>query len=254
MFALSCAVVGTSGANVISVGVPSGSLVKEVANLVKRHSPREFRDVSAAKIKLYMALEQGEFIPRSSFELGLLPEVLEAGEYNFARDFILEAWVELDEPDEVLESVLPPRSAHQQAGIVQVVALIPSRRVRLIFGHEVCRISVNASALVGELKDEVKNRTSEMIKLVEAKLGDRRLHRDDVRARRSPQVMDFLRAIAARDEIDLSRTVVSVFGDGDRDIIDALVVPSEMMVDPCPPSPTREGSSTQKMKQRHGYL
>jgi len=225
MRALSCAVVGTTGVNLVALELPDQALTRSLARLLKRTCPREFRGVTTSHIKLFEAAGHGKPTKSTSFELSLLPELLAEGNFSLAQS-ILSDWHELD-----LDSQLPASDGGGGA-LVHIVAVIPVRNIVCLANNVVVRVIVNKSASVGELKDEIKNVTSERIKIVEAKIGGRQLPRGDVENRRSPQVANFLRALAAKDEMDLSCTVGSIFGDAiGREGIHVFAVPCEIVIE-----------------------
>ncbi|KAE9314295.1 hypothetical protein PF008_g19518 [Phytophthora fragariae] len=248
MPSISCAVVGTDGTSLLAVDAPSSSSVGEVSNLLKARRPQAFRDVIPLEMQMFRTGSHGRYISSTSFELGLLPEFLEAGEYKWASEYILSDWEELH-PDENTGNALPPATGGDRAQVVQIVALIPVRKVVCACGHNVFRVSINESAAVAELKDEIHRRMAGMSKLVKAKIGNLSLTRDEVRGRHSLQVADRLRLLAASDEIDTSRTVRAVFGDREsREAIDVLIVPYEINVEPLQ-TPAAGGGRSNPLQQ-----
>ncbi|POM64535.1 Hypothetical protein PHPALM_19921 [Phytophthora palmivora] len=89
MRALVCAVVDTTGIQIMPIDIQGGVLVGELAEQLKRECP-----------------QHGKYVDTASFELGLLPVFMEAGEYRMAKS-ILSDWLML-EPDITLDSQLPP--------------------------------------------------------------------------------------------------------------------------------------------------
>lgn len=212
MPSISCAVVGAAGSSLVAVDAPPTSTVREVSVLLKARSPLEFQDVHPSKVRMFRTGPRGTYISSASFELGLLSDFLEAGEFKWASEYILSDWDELHH-EENTGIALPPATGGIQATSVQLVALVPVRKVSCACGHDVFGVVINESAAVAELKDEIHNRMAGMVKLVKASTRHSQLKRGEVTGRHTLQVANFLRALAASDEIDPSRTIRAVFGD-----------------------------------------
>ncbi|KAG7380493.1 hypothetical protein PHYPSEUDO_007155 [Phytophthora pseudosyringae] len=221
MRTLSCAVVGTTGVNFVSIDVQRGALAGTLARRLKQKCPRELQDLSAVKIQLFATVNNGKFIETTSFELSLLPEFMEVGEFRLTES-ILDDWRAL-ESDKPLDSQLP--SAAGAGAVVHVVALVPLKKIVYLAGHAVATVSLNESSLVGQLKEELKNRLPGIIKLVHAKDDNYRLKREDVTGRRSPQVARMLRSLIASNDIDSSLSIKTAFRDAtSRSEIHVVVV------------------------------
>ncbi|KAJ8561639.1 hypothetical protein ON010_g8037 [Phytophthora cinnamomi] len=204
---VSFALVGTAGISLVGVDAPPAASMGEVSELLKAASPLEFRDIQASRIRIFKTGSRG--------------------------NDILSDWEERH-PDGNVGNALQPviGTGGDQASVVQVVALIPVRKVTCAFWHTVFRIGINESATVTELKDEICNQMPGMFKLVKAKTRNLSLTRGDVRGRHSPQITKLLRVLAASDEVDTSCTVRAVFGDAaGRESIDLLVVPYEISIE-----------------------
>ncbi|KAK1933915.1 hypothetical protein P3T76_011675 [Phytophthora citrophthora] len=206
----------------VSIYIPRGIVTGKVACGLKKLCPCEFKDVKPAQIQLFGAVQHGKYIQKDSFELSLLPDFLEAGDYRVVKS-ILTRWLSL-RLDRNWNSQLPPA-----AGVgndhVHVVAVIPAVKIVCLAVYTVFTMSLNESSLVKELKEELKNQLPEGIKLVEAKCGNYQLKCEDVAGRRTSEVERMIQTLAARDEMDLSLSVKAAFPSAtSRSTIDVIVI------------------------------
>ncbi|KAG6943017.1 hypothetical protein JG688_00017820 [Phytophthora aleatoria] len=171
--------------------------VGEVARLIKQQHPREFKDIPAARIKLFALLKGGNYTPlRWDYKVKLPLDISSSEPWSV--HYLLMEDLELDLNGKIADQ-LPSTTSETKISSTIWDLKIYLKKTHFLPAH---------------------------FKLVLGKDGDQVVMCKEVGApSRSEDVSNHLDSLAARKEIDLTRTVRGVFSDGHSWLdVDVLIV------------------------------
>ncbi|KAF1788985.1 hypothetical protein GQ600_653 [Phytophthora cactorum] len=229
--AICCQVVRYPHVKTLSLSVPKDALVGEVTTFVKQEFPSDYKDVSAARTKVLALLKGGRYMPLGGLMESRLPARIRDFGLGFVQDLLREDSRELSLNGKIADQLPPPTN---EKGVIYLAALIPCKLLAcLIIGgfeedDDFFYHGIHEGWTMRDFKIYLM-KTQPVpadFKLVLATDGDQSLLCEEVVVEeRNERVTTVMNALAAQEEIDLSRTVRSVFGDDSSlSCVDVLIV------------------------------